>query len=255
MRSIHVIRNCIKTKFAVRRGIAFAVLSGLILISSCASTSPASQVNENIKLSESSESGGSIQPGGDQGGNQNPQASEYSPSSENPQSSSNPQQSENPQPSELPQPDLKEQLAAFPDEYPSDQAAKDGFLVFNNSRNPDVSIGEEFIEEVLAGKPDSLLIYQSTTEGDPILSYVNYDGQLYQYCEDSSRDKFAGQSADKYREASYAYLIVYELDEGRYVFLMQDNDVTYEDLLSSSSPEGIDCQLLFVMPDEEKTVD
>ena len=232
MRPIYEIRNLIRTKFTVRRGIALTILSSVILMSSCTSASPAPQVNESIILSESS------QPG------------------ENPQPNSNPQTSSNPQPSELPKSVLKEQLAAFPEDYSSEQAVKDGFLVFNNSRNPDVSIGEEFIKEVLAGKPDSLLIYQSTTEGDPILSLVNYDGQLYQYCEDSSRDKFAGQSADKYREASYAYLIVYEQDEGRYVFLMQDNSLTYEDLrtkmLSSSSPERIDCQLLFVMPDPRK---
>lgn len=247
MRPIQVIVNLIKTKFAVRLSIVLAILSSIILISSCTSVSPVPQVNESIKLSENSQSG------------TNTRSSENTRPSENAKSSSNPQPSELPLDSELPQPDLKAQLEAFPEDYSSEQAVKDGFLVFNNSRNPDVSIGEEFIEEVLAGKPDSLLIYQSTTEGDPILSFVNYDGQLYQYCEDSSRDKFAGQSADKYRESSYAYLIVYEQDEGRYVFLMQDNSLTYEDLLtnmtSSSSPARIDCQLLFVMPNEDETVD
>jgi len=235
MRPIHEIKIYSKTKFAVRLSIALAILSSIILITSCTSVSPVPQVNENIKLSESSQAG------------------------TNPQPSDNPQVSSNPQPSELPQPDLKEQLAAFPEDYSSEQAVEDGFLVFNNSQNPDVTIGEEFIKDALAGKAASLLIYQRTTEGDPILSYVNYDGQLYQYCVDSSRDKFAGQSSDKYREATYAYLTVYELDEGRYVFLMQDDDVTYEDLmnsmLSSSSPSRIDCQLLFVMLDEDETVD
>ena len=236
-----VIRNDIRTKSTVRSGIILTILSSVILISSCALSTPVPQVNESIKLSEISKSSADIEPDGSHGLYEIPQSGE------------------NPQTSGQSQPDLKEQLAAFPEDYSSEQAVKDGFLVFNNSRNPDVSIGEEFIREVLAGKPDSLLIYQSTTEGDPILSLVNYDGKLYQYCEDSSRDKFAGQSADKYREASYEYLIVYEQEEGRYVFLMQDKDVTYEDLLanmtSSSSPARIDCQLLFVMPNEDESVD
>lgn len=234
MRSIQVIRNFIKTRGSVRWGIALSILLSVILMPSCASASPSPQVNESIKLSESSQSGENTQPGGDHGLYENPQTSS------------------NPQTSELPLPDLQEQLAAFPEDYSSEQALKDGFLVFNNSPDPDVAIGEKFIKDVLAGNPASLRIYQSTTEGDPILSLVVYDGHLYQYCVDNSRDKFAGQSADKYRESSYAYLIVYEQEEGRYVFLMQDNSLTYEDLLksmtSSSSAVRIDCQLLFIIP-------
>jgi len=229
-----MVRNIIKTRCSVRRGIALPIFLSVILMSACASASPTPQVNESIKTSESSLSGENIQPDGDQGLYEEPQPSE------------------NPQTSEFAGPDLQAQLAAFPEDYSSEQALEDGFLVFNNSPDPDVVIGEKFINEVLAGNPSSLFIYQSTTEGDPILSLVEYDGQLYQYRADSSRDKFAGQSADKYLEGSYAYLIVYEQEEGRYVFLMQDNSMTYEDLLrgmtSSSSPVRIDCQLLFVMP-------
>lgn len=228
MRSIQVIRNFIKTRGPVRWGIALSILLSVILMPSCATASPSAQVNESIKLSESSQSSENIQPEGDHG------------------------LYEKPQTSELPLPDLQEQLAAFPEDYSSEQALKDGFLVFNNSPDPDVAIGEKFIKDVLAGNPASLSIYQSTTEGDPILSLVVYDGHLYQYCVDSSRDKFAGQSADKYLESSYAYLIVYEQEEGRYVFLMQDNSLTYEDLLksmtSSSSAARIYCQLLFIIP-------
>ena len=240
MRSIQVIRNFIKTRGSVRWGIALSILLSVILMPSCASALPSPQVNESIKLSESSQSGENIQSGGDHGLYEKPQTIE------------NPQTSSNPQTSEFPLPDLQEQLAAFPEDYSSEQALKDGFLVFNNSLDPDVAIGEKFIKDVLAGYPASLSIYQSTTEGDPILSLVVYDGHLYQYCVDSSRDKFAGQSADKYLESSYSYLIVYEQEEGRYVFLMQDNSLTYEDLLrsmtSSSSAARIDCQLFFIIP-------
>jgi hypothetical protein len=177
MRSIQVIRNFIKTRGSVRWGIALSILLSVILMSSCASASPSPQVNESIKISGISQSGENIQPGDDH------------------ELYENQQTSSNPQTSELPLPDLQEQLAAFPEDYSSEQALKDGFLVFNT---------------------------------------------------------FAGQSADKYWESSYAYLIVYEQEEGRYVFLMQDNGLTYEDLLksmtSSSSAARIDCQLLFVIP-------
>lgn len=171
MRSIQVIRNFIKTRGSVRWGIALSILLSVILMPSCASASPSPQLNESIKISGISQSGENIQPGDDH------------------------ELYENQQTSELPLPDLQEQLAAFPEDYSSEQALKDGFLVFNT---------------------------------------------------------FAGQSANKYWESSYAYLIVYEQEEGRYVFLMQDNGLTYEDLLksmtSSSSAARIDCQLLFVIP-------
>lgn len=59
---------------------------------------------------------------------------------------------------------------------------------------------ESFLKKSTQGKSDQIRITAFTTEGDPILYDVKYDGKSYQYTSDSSRDQFGTTDDDRKNE-------------------------------------------------------
>jgi len=59
---------------------------------------------------------------------------------------------------------------------------------------------ESFLKKSKQGKSDQIRITAYTTEGDPILYDVKYDGKTYQYSSDSSRDQFGSTDDDRENE-------------------------------------------------------
>jgi len=59
---------------------------------------------------------------------------------------------------------------------------------------------ESFLKKSKQGKSDQIRITAYTTEGDPILYDVKYNGKTYQYSSDSSRDQFGSTDDDRENE-------------------------------------------------------
>lgn len=59
---------------------------------------------------------------------------------------------------------------------------------------------ESFLNKSKQGKSDQIRITAYTTEGDPIVYDVEYDGKTYQYSSDASRDQFGSTDDDRKNE-------------------------------------------------------
>lgn len=59
---------------------------------------------------------------------------------------------------------------------------------------------ESFLKKSTQGKSDQIRITAFTTEGDPVLYDVKYDGKSYQYTSDSSRDQLGTTDDDRKNE-------------------------------------------------------
>jgi len=59
---------------------------------------------------------------------------------------------------------------------------------------------ESFLKKSTKGQSDQIRITAFTTEGDPVLYDVKYDGKSYQYTSDSSRDQFGTTNDDRKNE-------------------------------------------------------
>ena len=59
---------------------------------------------------------------------------------------------------------------------------------------------ESFLKKSTQGKSDQIRITAFTTEGDPVLYDIKYDGKSYHYTSDSSRDQFGTTDIDRKNE-------------------------------------------------------
>lgn len=89
-----------------------------------------------------------------------------------------------------------------------------------------------FLENVEEGVPDELVFAEFTVEGDPVLTYLNYDSQSVYRVLDSSRDAWIG-NGEKYSECNYdSVWIAGEADtEGNYylsLYALQEQDMVIE---------------------------
>lgn len=98
--------------------------------------------------------------------------------------------------------------------------------------------GEEywssFYDNVGKGVPADLVLVQFTTEGDPVLDYIQYNGESFYQVHDSSRDAFSGDQ-EPYTESTYPYIKAFEpiMENGdicRYVYSTTNESLTLEDV-------------------------
>ena len=82
---------------------------------------------------------------------------------------------------------------------------------------------ENFWNSVQHGQPADVIVAQATVEGNPILQFVSYDGRVFHYVKDVSRDKFGG--AEQYVRNDYRFLQRLELD-GTAQFVLTDEEFT-----------------------------
>ncbi|KOP29358.1 hypothetical protein ADM98_10780 [Exiguobacterium sp. BMC-KP] len=83
--------------------------------------------------------------------------------------------------------------------YTMEEAKENGdIIVQNDVTNSDRF--ESFLKKSTQGKSDQIRITAFTTEGDPVLYDVKYDGKSYQYTSDSSRDQFGTTDDDRKNE-------------------------------------------------------
>ena len=82
--------------------------------------------------------------------------------------------------------------------------------IYCELRNPEK--WDEFVEETEQGKDSSVTFANITIEGDPIYTYLTFDGDRYQALTDTSHDKF-GVPATYTNEGKYLYQIKVETEE------------------------------------------
>lgn len=83
--------------------------------------------------------------------------------------------------------------------YTMEEAKENGDIIVQNGvENSDRF--ESFLKKSKQGKSDQIRITAYTTEGDPILYDVKYNGKTYQYSSDASRDQFGTTDDDRKNE-------------------------------------------------------
>ncbi len=132
--------------------------------------------------------------------------------------------------------EIQEMLASLPDEY--DEADNFCYAIFNNGTVQGEEMYEEFIANAENGTAANVIIVRFTDEGDPIYTYLSYDGEEFYCVVDISRDKLKGGTED-YIEYSYKYIV----SGGDYAFLVNDESITsYEQI---NGDDSIDYFILF----------
>lgn len=86
-----------------------------------------------------------------------------------------------------------EMLAAFPSGYREICKQTDLVIQMPHGDLANGTLWTDFCKNVEAGEAAEVVIAQFTTEGDPILYYVSFDGSAFFFVSDSSRDKFGAE--------------------------------------------------------------
>lgn len=110
---------------------------------------------------------------------------------------------------------------------------------------------EEFLNVTGVGKSATIQIKQYTTEGDPIVSTLSYDGTAYTLKTDNTADKFAAESDRGVKETSWKRLVITETtknDTLYQVFRLTNLD---EGTVTGETPDGDDVCTLFQEPLED----
>lgn len=102
-------------------------------------------------------------------------------------------------------------------------------------------IWQQFTDSVEQGTPAQIVIVQYTVEGDPVLTYLDYNGHNIYGITDSTRDHWAG-SGCPYYGFTYQYLKAFSnagWDDaaGQTWALVNREDVTMEELREAGNEE------------------
>lgn len=95
--------------------------------------------------------------------------------------------------------EIKEYLTQFPDTL-QELSEAECYVILHGNEHSGREYLNTFIENVKAENSGELVFVQFTTEGAPVLTYLNYDGEDVYCVEDVSRDGFAGGNGEKYSE-------------------------------------------------------
>lgn len=83
---------------------------------------------------------------------------------------------------------------------------------------------------------DSVIIVRYTEQGDPILTYLSYKNNKYFMIEDETRDRY-DENQEDYNQYEFKYLRIFEDNNYKYAYLLNDKNITLDELnysLSSS---------------------
>ena len=117
----------------------------------------------------------------------------------------------------------EEILAAFPSEY-AEIIKRNDLVLATLDGVLNAQLWENFWNDVTNGTPAVVVTAMFTVEGDPILYRIEYDGDSFTWCEDSSRDKFG--AAPWVRSGTAQHLLRLE-DNGVLRFVL--SNIFFED--------------------------
>lgn len=98
--------------------------------------------------------------------------------------------------------EIKEYLAQFPNTL-QELSETECYVIRHGIEHSGREYLNAFIDNMKAEEPGELVFVQFTTEGAPILTYLNYNGEDVYCVEDISRDGFAGGNGERYFEKYY----------------------------------------------------
>ncbi|MCM1064364.1 MAG: DUF4362 domain-containing protein [Eubacterium sp.] len=141
--------------------------------------------------------------------------------------------------------EIREYLAQYPDSLQA-LSEEECYVVLHGQEYSGREYLDSFMGNVLAKVPDELVIAQFTVEGDPILTYLNYNAENVYRMEDFSRDAWAG-NGEKYFEKEYdSVWLSGEADtEGNYwlsLYALQEQDMVVE-VFSAATDAPLICGL------------
>lgn len=142
--------------------------------------------------------------------------------------------------------EIKEYLAQFPSTL-QELSETECYVIRHGIEYSGREYLNAFIENVKAENPGELVFVQLTTEGAPILTYLNYDGKNVYCVEDISRDGFAGGNGEKYFEKYYdsIWLTANTDAEGNFnmsLWALWEEDMVL-DLFTAHTEESVMCEL------------
>ena len=132
----------------------------------------------------------------------------------------------------------------------SRKSKKNNIVVVENERIVgNKKIWDDFYNNSKNNKEGSILIVQYTEQDDPILTYLSYKDKEFFMIEDDSRDQYRDSKNEDYFEYSFKYLKLFEENNKTYVYLLDDNKITLDELnyslLSSNISDWIPYGFVF----------
>ena len=89
---------------------------------------------------------------------------------------------------------------------------------------------DNFYENSNNKKEDDILVLKYTAQNDPILIYLSYKDNKFYMMEDDSRDQYRDTKDEDYYEYTFKYMKLFEENKKTYVYLLDDDNVTLEEL-------------------------
>lgn len=131
-----------------------------------------------------------------------------------------------------------------------ENAKKNNMVVVENEKIVgNEKIWNDFYDNSKNKKECSILIVQYTEQEDPILTYLSYKDKKFFMIEDDSRDQYRENKNEDYFEYSFKYLKLFEENNKTYVYLLDDNKITLNELnyslLSSNISDWIPYGFVF----------
>lgn len=97
-------------------------------------------------------------------------------------------------------------LQQLPQEYSSEQAIADGYLVSTYQKTYNLNMAGNFKKKVENQEPVQMRVILYTIEGDPIILDVRWEEEIFKVWEDCSRDKFASIQDRKVIYSEYEHM-------------------------------------------------
>lgn len=110
---------------------------------------------------------------------------------------------------------------------------------------------EEFLNVTGVGKSAAIQIKQYTTEGDPIVSTLSYDGVSYTLKVDNSADAFAAEGDRGVKETTWNRLVITETTQNDTLYQVFRLTNLDEGTVTSETPDGDNVCTLFSEPLED----
>lgn len=131
-----------------------------------------------------------------------------------------------------------------------EEAKEKNIIVVENEKiEANETIWDDFYNDSKNRKEGSVLIVQYTEQDDPILTYLSYKDNKFFMIEDDSRDQYRDSKDEYYFEYSFKYLKLFEENNKTYVYLLDDNEITLDELnyslLSSNISDWIPYGFVF----------
>lgn len=131
-----------------------------------------------------------------------------------------------------------------------EEAKKNNIVVVENEQIVgNKKIWNDFYNNSKNNKDGSILIVQYTEQDDPILTYLSCKDKEFFMIEDDSRDQYRDNKNEDYFEYSFKYLKLFEENNKTYVYLLDDNKITLDELnyslLSSNISDWIPYGFVF----------